>query len=97
MARITVTPCFNPSPVTVTVMRPVAPLRARTIDEREPVEGLAFVRLERHEAGRIAVVGGDDLAGAVDREANPVAGARRQHSVSVDDAHGDERQIGAVG
>ena len=41
-------------------------------DQHEAVEGLALVRRERNEAGGIAVVGRDDLAGPLDREPDPV-------------------------
>ena len=48
--------------------------------EAEPVEGLALRRLERLEAGLIAVVGGHDFPGAFDRKPDRVAGVNALQS-----------------
>src|SRR5215210_8864447 len=66
-------------------------------DEAEAVEGGALFRLEGLVARRVAVVHGDDLAGAVDFEVHPVLRARDGEALRIDDAHRDEREVGAVG
>src|SRR5918998_6443623 len=66
-------------------------------DEAEAVVGGTLLRTERLVARRVAVVHGDDLAGAVDLEANPVLRARDGEAGAVRHAHRDEREVGAVG
>ena len=74
----------------------LARLRAHN-DEAQAVVGRAMVLLKRFVARCVAVVGGDDFAGAFDGKFHKVVRARHEQTLLVRNGHGDEGQVVTVG
>src|ERR1035438_6036337 len=65
--------------------------------ERQAVERLAIVRLEGLDSGSVAVVHAGDPGRTLEREFHQVVGEGAEVAVFILHAHGDEREVVAIG